>query len=172
MPVEVEAVGQAVARRADGVDQKWADEGAEQRAVSQRRDAKPARADHPTHDDEQVVEDGAERRVQKHPPREQHRGNNSASVEEDLAGQQNAREMNAQLQLVGRKVREDKPLQLRREDLQQHRAQAHHRGHDGDGGVEGVLRLPVASLGGVARIDRNESDGGGAARENVVEEVR
>ena len=49
--------------------------------------------------------------------------------------------MDAQLHLLGREVREDQPLDLRCEDLQHHRAQAHHRGHDGDGGVERFLRF-------------------------------
>ena len=69
-------------------------------------------------------------------------------------------------------MREDEPLQLRRKDFEQHRAQAHHRGHDGDGGVERVLRLFVPPFRGVARVDGNEGDGRGATRENVVEEVR
>ena len=153
------------------VDQKRSGNAAGERTEGQGGDSHLASGDHSAADDEHVVDQRAECRKQKQTVREQHRGNDSSNIKEDLRGQKNAREMNAESQLLGREAVEHPTGELRGEDLGEDGACDQHRGHHRNDDGESFLGVLLALFRQKPGIDGDECDGGGAAGDDVVEPV-
>ena len=60
---------------------------------------------------------------------------------------------------------------LRSENFRQENAHAQHRGHDGDDDRESLLGLCFLFLRKKAGVDRNEGDGSGPARHQIIKPV-
>src|SRR5579885_1228045 len=89
-------------------------------------------ADHAAENDEQVVDQRAEGGEQKEPVREEDGGDDSSDIKEDLGRQENASEMDAEVDLVGREILYVPVQELRGEDLGENCADDHHGGHHRD----------------------------------------
>jgi len=98
-------------------------------------------------------------------------GDDSSDIKEDLRREQDAREMNTELQLLGREAVEHPAGELRGEDFGYDGAGDEHRGHHSDDDGESLLGVVLALLRQKAGVDGDESDRGGAAGDDVVEPV-
>ena len=92
--------------------------------------------------------------------RQQDGGNHAADVEENLSGQQNAREIHAKLDLLRRKTVKHPAHELGSENLSNHCSDNHHHCHDRDDDGKSLLRVSVTLFGKESRIDGNECNGG------------
>ncbi len=64
------------------------------------------RKQHAAHDDGRVVDQGRECGKEEQPPRKQDRRNYSADIKENLGRQQDARQVNAKVKLLGAELGE------------------------------------------------------------------
>ncbi len=165
------AVAGPDARSSDGIDQEWAEDGAGKRSVGQGGDPQTVGEQNSADDNGDVVEQRPESRKQEQAARKQHRGHDAADVEEDLRRQQDAGEVNAEIELIGVETAEQVALDLRSEDFGEDGADPQHDRHHGDDDGEGLLRVLFFVLREEAGVDGNEGDGGGAAGDNVVQPV-
>ena len=128
-------------------------------------------ANHSSGNDEHVVKQRPECRQKKQPVREQDGGDDASDVKEDLCRQQNAGQMDGQVDLRGRETAKHPAHELRREDFSEDGAGNHHRGHDRDDDGEGFLRVGIAFFREKPCIDRDECNGSRTPGHNVVEPV-
>ena len=89
-------------------------------------------ANDPSEDYEQVVDQRSERGKQKQAMREQNCRNYAAHIKENLCRKQDACEMNAELNLIGRESFHEPAHELRGEDFRDDSPDNHDGGHHAD----------------------------------------
>ena len=168
------AIVEAGAERADGVEQGGADEHAREHADGKGGDAELAVEEDGAEDDAGVVDDRGEGLVEEDLADLQARAHDAADEEEELAGKDEAGDGSAERGFGGIVAEAFIGEQdvLRGEDLGEQHANAEDDEHGGeDDGECAVAPFFVAGF-AVAVEDGDERDGGGAADEEVGEQVR
>src|SRR5579871_4849119 len=122
-------------------------------------------------DNKKVVNKRPKRRKQKQPMRKQDRRYHTTDIEENLRWEQDPRQVNAEIDLVRGKSLHEPADELRSEYLRDDCPHDHHRRHHSDDDREGFLCIFFTFFRQKARVDRNESDGGGAPSDDVVEKI-
>ncbi len=79
--------------------------------------------------------------------------------------------MNAELHLLGAEIGKKMARDFRGKKFRQQDAHAQHRGHHGDDDRESFLRFVFLVLREKTGVDRNEGDGSGAARHQIIQPV-
>ena len=172
VPVENGAVARAGAVREECVEQKWADDGAGQRAIRQRRYAEAMNQEDAAEDGAHAVDergDGLNGELLAH---QEHRAEDTAGKEEQLRGQQDAREVDAERGFGRVKTVEPPVHEQGGEKFGDEDGRAEHEKHGVEDDGERTLAFNLAALTLVACEDGDERDGGRAANQEVSNHVR
>src|SRR5439155_2838536 len=165
------AIAHARTPGGDEHDAERADDRAGERAPRQRRDAVAPPERRAAGDGAEVVEGRRQRRGHEAAAREQRRRRQPAQIEEELRRQEDARERDRQLEVLGAQLAQVAGGDPRRRELERDDARHDDQRHDGGDDREHVVAARLVILLEVARVDGDEGDRERAAGHDVIEEI-
>ena len=171
-PVKNRPIARARPPCEDRIQQKRTQKCSGQRSDGQRRDAQAVHQKQAARNGAQVVDQRRECLHAELLAHQQHRAKDSAGEEEQLRGQQNARQPHAQSRFFRVKAIEPPVNVERGENLGQHNGRAQHQKHGGQNHRERALPLLFAPGFAIAREDGDKGDGGRAAHQKIRNHVR